>query len=79
MLRMRHSPVSCVSTISCVLMYFSGLPSSYFAVEMTQAVSRLSNVTRSGPRSACRRRCARRKPRQEGGQSVATNPCGSHR
>jgi len=28
-----------VSTINCVLMYFSGLPSSYSAREMTHAAS----------------------------------------
>ena len=50
MVRMRHSPESRVSTINCVLMYFSGFPSSYSALEITQAVSRPSNVTRSGPR-----------------------------
>src|SRR4029079_16764553 len=46
--RMRHSPLSRVSTINCVLMYFSGLPSSYSALEMTQAVSP-ANVTLAGP------------------------------
>jgi hypothetical protein len=52
MVRMRQSSESRVSTMSCVLMYFSGLPSSYSAREMTQAVSLPWNVTRSGPLSA---------------------------
>ena len=143
MLRMRHSPVSCVSTISCVLMYFSGLPSSVLgggddpggiaAVERDAkrapfgfdlalefdvcrqmvgfvfgagfdlsrfhenriwcdeahhgggvaggdpSVESLDDRCHIRFARWCRRRRARRKPRQEGGQSVATNPCGSHR
>src|SRR5678815_2758908 len=48
MVRMRQSSESRVSTMSCVLMYFSGLPSSYSAREMTQAVSAPWNVMRGG-------------------------------
>ena len=37
--RMCHPSELRVSTINCVLMYFSGLPSSYSAREMTHAAS----------------------------------------
>jgi DNA-binding transcriptional MerR regulator len=49
--RMSQLPVSRVSTINCVLTYFSGLPSSYSALEITHAVLLPLNVTFKGPRT----------------------------